>query len=113
MRINETSELDNCCAELNILLRAVTTRMNQFMSVPIYNTQNAVVGVLQLFNKVCFINVPSSFFLSFFLGINVRVAVVLAVAVQRWRCTTATALISHQRHLLSSHVNWVTPATHK
>ena len=52
VRINETSELDDCCAELSKLLRAVVTTMNQFMSVPIYNTLNAVVGVLQLVNKV-------------------------------------------------------------
>ena len=52
IRINGMSDYSDCCAELARLLRSVAVPVNQFLSVPIYNAHSAVVGVVQLLNKV-------------------------------------------------------------
>ncbi|EFX88338.1 hypothetical protein DAPPUDRAFT_311486 [Daphnia pulex] len=52
IRINEISDYSDCCPELAKLLRGVAAPINQFLSLPIYNARSAVVGVVQLLNKV-------------------------------------------------------------
>ena len=52
IRINHISDYSDCEVVLAKLLRSVAVPVNQFLSLPIYNAQAAVVGVVQLLNKV-------------------------------------------------------------
>lgn len=55
IRINHKADYAGCSKELTHLLDVVSKAvpaMNQFLSLPIYNAQSSVVGVVQLLNKV-------------------------------------------------------------
>ena len=60
LRLNNIGECIQERSQLAKLLRAVPIQLNQLLSLPIYNARSAVVGVVQLMNKVKLVTVRES-----------------------------------------------------